>query len=68
MTFELTKDISNTKNNEMSDLAQQFKSGLNLSFRRLLVMRRRSNGSFCFCDAQGHVYTVQARDMKDVTE
>ncbi|MBP5572991.1 MAG: hypothetical protein J6X40_02360 [Bacteroidales bacterium] len=48
----------------MSDLTKQLMTGLDLSFRRLVIMRSRHNGTMCFCDEKGHIYTVKAKEVK----
>ena len=54
----------NAKKNEVSDLTKQLMTGLDLSFRRLVIMRCRHNGTLCFCDEKGHIYTVKAKEVK----
>ena len=54
----------NAKKNEVSDLTKMLMTGLDLSFRRLVVLRSRHNGTMCFCDEKGNIYTVKAKDVK----
>ena len=54
----------NAKKNEVSDLTKMLMNGLDLSFRRLVLLRSRHNGTMCFCDDKGHIYTVKAKDVK----
>ena len=54
----------NAKKDEVSDLTKQLMNGLDLSFRRLLIMRSRHNGTMCFCDEKGNIYTVKAKEVK----
>ena len=54
----------NAKKNEVSDLTKMLMTGLDLSFRRLVIMRSRHNGTMCFCDEKGNIYTVKAKDVK----
>ena len=62
----MTTVTVNAKKNEVSDLTKKLMGGLDLSFRRLLMMRCRNNGSFCFCDENGNIYTVKAKDIKNM--
>lgn len=39
-------------------------NGLDLSFRRLVTLRSRHNGTMCFCDEKGNIYTVKAKEVK----
>jgi len=54
----------NAKKNEVSDLTKQLMTGLDLSFRRLVILRSRHNGTMCFCDENGHIYTLKAKEVK----
>ena len=45
-------------------MTKQLMCGLDLSFRRLVIMRSRHNGTMCFCDEKGNIYTVKAKDVK----
>ena len=54
----------NAKKNEVSDLTKMLMTGLDLSFRRLVIMRSRHNGTMCFCDEKVNIYTVKAKDVK----
>ena len=54
----------NAKKNEVSDLTKMLMNGLDLSFRRLVILRSRHNGTMCFCGDKGHIYTVKAKDVK----
>ena len=56
----------NAKRSEVSPLTKKLMNGLDLSLRRLLIMRCRNNGSFCFCDEKGNIITVKARDVKQM--
>ncbi len=56
----------NAKKGEVSDLTKRLMGGLDLSFRRLLMLRCRNNGSFCFCDDKGNIYTVKAKEVKQM--
>ena len=58
----------NAKKNEVSDLTKMLMTGLDLSFRRLVIMRSRHNGTFCFCDADGNIYTVKAKEVRAMME
>ena len=49
----------NAKKNEVSDLTKML-----MTFRRLVIMRSRHNGTMCFCDEKGNIYTVKAKDVK----
>ena len=46
----------NAKKNEVSDLTKALMNGLDLSFRRLVLLRSRHNGTMC--------YTVRAKEVK----
>ena len=52
------------KKNEVSSFTKKLMGGLDLSLQRLLALRCRHNGSFCFCDAEGNVYTVKAKEVR----
>ncbi|MBR5912119.1 MAG: hypothetical protein IKZ55_09050 [Bacteroidales bacterium] len=52
------------KKNEVSSFTKKLMSGLDLSMQRLLALRCRHNGSFCFCDAEGNIYTMKAKEVK----
>ena len=54
----------NAKKNEVSPMTKKLMGGLNLSLQRLLTLRCRSNGTFCFCDADGNIYTMKAKEVK----
>ena len=54
----------NAKKNEVSPLTKQLMCGLDVSFRRLVILRSRHNGTMCFCDDKGNIYTVKAKDVK----
>lgn len=54
----------NAKKEEVSPLTKQLMCGLDVSFRRLVIMRSRHNGTLCFCDEKGNIYTVKAKDVK----
>ena len=54
----------NAKKNEVSPMTKKLMGGLNLSLQRLLTLRCRSNGTFCFCDAEGNIYTMKARELR----
>ncbi|MBR6877975.1 MAG: hypothetical protein IKM95_01145 [Bacteroidales bacterium] len=54
----------NAKKNEVSDLTKALMNGLDLSFRRLVLLRSRHNGTMCFCDEKGNIYTVRAKEVK----
>ncbi|MGP1445973.1 MAG: hypothetical protein ACTTKO_00380 [Candidatus Limimorpha sp.] len=54
------------KKNEVSDLTKKLMEGLDLSFKRLLAMRCRTNGTFCFCDDKGRIYTVSAKEIRSM--
>lgn len=41
-------------------------SGLDLSLRRLLLMRSRANGTVCLCDENGNIITVKAKEVKQM--
>ena len=41
----------NAKKEEVSPLTKQ-------------LMRSRHNGTMCFCDEKGNIYTVKAKDVK----
>lgn len=56
------------KKNEVSSFTKKLMSGLDLSMQRLLALRCRHNGSFCFCDAEGRIYTVKAKEVKALME
>ena len=56
------------KKNEVSSFTKKLMSGLDLSMQRLLTMRCRHNGTFCFCDANGNIYTVKAKEVKALME
>lgn len=58
----------NAKKNEVSDLTKQLMTGLDLSFRRLVLLRSRHNGTMCFCDASGNIYTVKAKEVRALME
>jgi len=45
-------------------MTKKLMGGLSLSLQRLLTLRCRNNGSFCFCDANGNIYTVKAKEVK----
>ena len=61
---DMTTVKVNAKKNEVSELTKQLMTGLDLSFRRLVIMRSRHNGTMCFCDEKGRIYTVRAKDVK----
>ena len=52
------------KKTDVSDLTQKLMKGLDLSYSKLLMGRCRSNGTFCFCDEQGRIFTVSAKEVK----
>ena len=54
------------KKNEVSDLTKKLMEGLDLSFKRLLAMRCRTNGTFCSCDDKGRIYTVSAKEIRSM--
>ena len=54
----------NAKKNEVSEMTKMLMTGLDLSFRRLVLLRSRHNGTMCFCDDKGNIYTVKAKDVK----
>ena len=54
----------NAKKNEVSEMTKMLMTGLDLSFRRLVLLRSRHNGTMCFCDVKGNIYTVKAKDVK----
>ena len=58
----------NDKKEEVSPLTKQLMCGLDVSFRRLVIMRSRHNGTMCFCDASGNVYTVKAKEVRALME
>ena len=45
-------------------MTKMLMTGLDLSFRRLVLLRSRHNGTMCFCDEKGNIYTVKAKDVK----
>ena len=49
-------------------MTKQLMCGLDVSFRRLVIMRSRHNGTMCFCDASGNVYTVKAKEVRALME
>ena len=56
----------NANKSEVSPLTKKLMGGLDLSLRRLLLMRSRANGTFCLCDENGNIYTVKAKDIKQM--
>lgn len=56
----------NANKSEVSPLTKKLMGGLDLSLRRLLLMRSRANGTFCLCDENGNIYTVKAKDVKQM--
>lgn len=54
----------NAAKSKVSPLTKKLMSGLDLSLRRLMIMRSRSNGTFCLCDENGNILTVKAKDVK----
>ena len=72
----MTTVTVNAKKNEVSSFTKKLMSGLDLSMQRLLTMRCRHNGTFCFCDADGNIYcdadgniyTVKAKEVKALME
>lgn len=56
----------NANNSEVSPLTKKLMSGLDLSLRRLLLMRSRANGTVCLCDENGNIITVKAKDVKQM--
>ena len=64
----MTTVTVNAKKNEVSSFTKKLMGGLDLSMQRLLTMRCRHNGSFCFCDANGNVYTVKAKEVRAMME
>ena len=64
----MTTVTVNAKKNELSSFTKKLMGGLDLSMQRLLTMRCRHNGSFCFCDADGNIYTVKAKQVRALME
>ena len=64
----MTTVTVNAKKNELSSFTKKLMGGLDLSMKRLLTMRCRHNGSFCFCDADGNIYTVKAKEVRALME
>ena len=60
----MTTVTVNAKKNEVSSFTKKLMGGLDLSLQRLLTMRCRSNGSFYFCDADGNIYSMKAKEVK----
>lgn len=56
----------NANKSEVSPLTKKLMGGLDLSLKRLLLMRSRANGTFCLCDENGNIYTVKAKDVKQM--
>lgn len=56
----------NAKKSEVSPFTKKLMKGLDLSLNRLLLMRCRNNGTFCFCDEDGNIVTVKARQVKQM--
>lgn len=56
----------NANKSEVSPLTKKLMGGLDLSLKRLLMMRSRANGTFCLCDENGNIYTVKAKDVKQM--
>ena len=54
----------NAKKNEVSEMTKMLMTGLDLSFRRLVLLRSRHNGTMCFSDEKGNIYTEKAKDVK----
>ena len=64
----MTTVTVNAKKNEVSSFTKKLMNGLDLSAQRLLALRCRHNGTFCFCDANGNIYTVKAKDVRAMME
>ena len=56
----------NANKSEVSPLTKKLMGGLDLSLKRLLLMRSRANGTVCLCDENGNIYTVKAKDVKQM--
>ena len=56
----------NANKSEVSPLTKKLMGGLDLSLKRLLLMRSRANGTVCLCDENGNIYTVKAKDIKQM--
>lgn len=56
----------NANKSEVSPLTKKLMGGLDLSLKRLLLMRSRTNGTVCLCDENGNIYTVKAKDVKQM--
>ena len=55
----MTTVTVNAKKNEVSSFTKKLMSG---------TMRCRHNGTFCFCDADGNIYTVKAKEVRAMME
>ena len=60
----MTTVTVNAKKNEVSSFTKKLMGGLDLSMQRLLALRCRHNGSFGFCDTNGNIYTVKAKEVR----
>ncbi len=58
----------NAKKHEVSPSTRKLMAGLDISFQRLLSHRCRTNGTFCFSDEKGQIFTMKAREVKAMLE
>ena len=54
----------NAKEKDLSDFAKKIMLGLDISFKKLVKQRSIEDGSLCFSDENGRVYTVQAKEIE----
>ena len=62
----MTTVTVNAKKGEVSSFTKKLMGGLDLSMQRLIAMRCRHNGSFYLCDADGNIYTVKAKEVREM--